>query len=307
MLDVCLLGTGGMMPLPNRYLTSLLMRYNGNSILIDCGEGTQVAIRKKGWSMNPIAVICITHFHGDHISGLPGLLLSMGNAERTEPVTIVGPRGLERVAQALRVIAPELPFPIEYIELDENFHTLELYGYTIEAFRVQHNVVCYGYNIKIHRAGRFLPELAAKNQVPQKCWSRLQKGETFEYEGRVYSPDMVLGPPRKGIKLTYCTDSRPVSRIAEYASDADLFICEGMYGGHENDAKAKAKKHMTFLEAAGLARDANVHELWLTHYSPSMIRPEEYLEETSSVFSPLWVGRDGKTMTLTFEPDDAKE
>lgn len=96
MLDVCLLGTGGMMPLPYRWLTSLMMRYNGSSILIDCGEGTQIAIKEKGWSFKPIDVICFTHFHGDHISGLPGLLLTMGNADRKEPLTLIGPRGLEK-------------------------------------------------------------------------------------------------------------------------------------------------------------------------------------------------------------------
>ena len=114
MLDVCLLGTGGMMPLPYRWLTSLLVRYNGSSLLIDCGEGTQIAIKEKGWSFKPIDVICFTHYHGDHISGLPGLLLTMGNADRTEPLTLIGPKGLERVVNSLRVIAPELPFQIKY-------------------------------------------------------------------------------------------------------------------------------------------------------------------------------------------------
>ncbi len=301
MLDICLLGTGGMMPLPNRHLTSLMARYNGSSILIDCGEGTQVAIRKKGWSVHAIDVICITHFHGDHISGLPGLLLSMGNADRTEPVTIIGPKGLERVVNALRVIAPELPFELRFIELEETTVSLTLCGCTIEAFRVSHNVVCYGYNILVHRAGRFLPERAAENQVPQKCWSRLQKGETVELEGRIYTPELVLGPPRKGIKLTYCTDSRPIPRIAEQAAGADLFICEGMYGGHENDAKAREKKHMTFLEAAELAKQAKAAKLWLTHYSPSINHPEEYLEETARTFPNLWAGKDGKTTTLIFD------
>ena len=116
MLEVCLLGTGGMMPLPNRWLTALMTRLNGSSLLIDCGEGTQVAIREKGWSFHDIDVICFTHYHGDHISGLPGLLLSMGNAERKEPVTLIGPKGLERVVGALRTIAPELPFEIKYME-----------------------------------------------------------------------------------------------------------------------------------------------------------------------------------------------
>ena len=153
MLDVCLLGCGGMMPLPRRWLTALMTRYNGSSLMIDCGEGTQVAIKEKGWSFKPIDVICFTHYHGDHISGLPGLLLTMGNADRTEPLTLVGPRGLERVVNALRVIAPELPFEIKFIEITKPEEVLELNGYRITAFRVNHNVTCYGYTLEILRQG----------------------------------------------------------------------------------------------------------------------------------------------------------
>ena len=120
MLDVCLLGTSGMLPLPGRWLTSLLLRYNGSSMLIDCGEGTQIAIKEKGWSFHPIDVICFTHYHADHISGLPGLLLTIGNSDRTEPVTLIGPKGLSRVVSALRVIAPELPYELRFIELSES-------------------------------------------------------------------------------------------------------------------------------------------------------------------------------------------
>ena len=134
MLDVCLLGTGGMMPLPRRWLTALMTRYNGHSLLIDCGEGTQVAIKEKGWSFKPVDVICFTHYHGDHISGLPGLLLTMGNAERTEPLTLIGPKGLERVVNALRVIAPELPFELKFIEINGPEQVFEINGYRITAF-----------------------------------------------------------------------------------------------------------------------------------------------------------------------------
>lgn len=210
MLDVCLLGTAGMMPLPNRWLTSLMTRYNGNDLLIDCGEGTQIAMKEKGWSPKPIGIICFTHYHADHISGLPGLLLTMGNAERTEPVVMIGPPGLERVVNAMRVIAPELPFPIEYRELREPEEKLEINGYHITAYRVNHNVTCYGYAIEIPRAGKFDVERAKELGLPVRLWNPLQKGKQVEWEGEIYTPDMVMGPARRGIKIAYCTDSRPI-------------------------------------------------------------------------------------------------
>lgn len=303
MLDVCLLGTGGMMPLPKRYLTSLMVRYNGSSILIDCGEGTQVSIREKGWSVNPIDTICFTHYHGDHISGLPGLLLSMGNAERVKPLTLIGPKGLEKVVNCLRVIAPELPFDIIYKEIDENEFSTDIDGLTLEAFKVNHSITCYGYSLILPRAGKFSVERAKDEGIPVKLWNPLQKGETVEFDGKIYTPDMVLGPPRKGIKLTYCTDTRPVSVIAEKAKGADLFICEGMYGENDKQKKAVENRHMTFYEAASLAKDAGVKEMWLTHYSPSLVRPEQYLNEVREVFSNTKCAKDRKSVTLIYEDD----
>ncbi|MCR5268827.1 MAG: ribonuclease Z [Lachnospiraceae bacterium] len=300
MLDVCLLGTGGMMPMPRRWLTSCMMRYNGGSILIDCGEGTQIAMKEKGWSPKPIDIICFTHYHADHISGLPGLLLSMGNAERTEPVTMIGPKGLARVVTALRTIAPELPFEIKFVELCENFETVDFDGFRLEAFRVQHNMVCYAYNMIIDRAGKFDADRAKELNIPLKFWNPLQKGETMEENGVIFTPDMVLGPPRKGIKLTYCTDTRPVDAIAEHAAGADLFICEGMYGEPGMEEKAKEHKHMTFYEAAKLAKAANVAELWLTHYSPSMPNPREYRDEVRKIFANTHTCKDGRSVDLVF-------
>ncbi len=300
MLDVCLLGCGGMMPLPRRWLTALMTRYNGSTLLIDCGEGTQVAIKEKGWSFKPIDVICFTHFHGDHISGLPGLLLTMGNADRTEPLTLVGPRGLERVVNALRVIAPELPFSLQFIELTKPEEVLELNGYRITAYRVNHNVICYGYSLEILRKGKFSVENAQMHGIPQRYWSLLQKGETIEVDGEIYTPDMVLGPDRKGIKVTYTTDTRPTESIQRNARESDLFICEGMYGGKEKEAKAREYKHMTFTEAASLAKAAKVKELWLTHYSPSLAWPDEFLPDARAIFSETYLGKDGKSAELNF-------
>ena len=303
MLDVCLLGSGGMMPLPYRFLTALMTRYNGSSLLIDCGEGTQVAVKEKGWSFKPIDVICFTHYHGDHISGLPGLLLTMGNADRKEPLTLIGPRGLERVVNALRVIPPELPFDIKFIEITQPEQVIELNGYRITAFKVNHNVVCYGYTLEILRQGKFSAERAKEQEIPLKFWNPLQKGQTIEAEGKIYTPDMVLGPERKGIKLTYTTDTRPTDSILKNAADSDLFICEGMYGEDDKADKAKGYKHMTFREAAVLARNANVQEMWLTHYSPSLVRPDDYMDKVREIFPNAFPGKDGKSVELNFEDE----
>lgn len=303
MLDVCLLGTGGMMPLPYRWLTSLMARYNGKSILIDCGEGTQVAMKEKGWSPKPIDIICFTHYHADHISGLPGMLLTMGNAERTEPLLLIGPKGLARVVNALRVIAPELPFAIEYQEITENEQSFSFDGFRIEAFRVNHNVLCYGYNIVVERAGRFQLEKAQEQGIPKMYWSKLQKGEIIETPEMTYTPDMVLGAPRKGIKLTYCTDTRPTESIVKNAAEADLFICEGMYGEPDKKEKAREHKHMTFLEAADMAKRAGVSEMWLTHFSPSLVRPDDFIDGVRKIFPNAQVGKDGKSVDLLFEED----
>ena len=273
MIDVCLLGSGGMMPLPYRWLTSLMVRYNGSSLLIDCGEGTQIAIKEKGWSFKPIDVICFTHYHGDHISGLPGLLLTMGNADRKEPLTLIGPKGLERVVNALRVIAPELPFPIIYKEINGPEEVFELNGYRLKAFKVNHNVICYGYTLEL------------------------------ELQGKTYLPEMVMGAQRKGIKLTYCTDTRPTQSIVDNAMHSDLFICEGMYGEKDKDAKAREYKHMTFYEAAKLAKNAQVKEMWLTHYSPSLTRPEEYMDDVRKIFPAAKAGKDKKSVELDFEEE----
>ena len=300
MLDICLLGTSGMMPLPKRFLTSCMLRYNGHSFLVDCGESTQTSIRLQGWSFKDIDVLMITHFHADHISGLPGLLLAMTNSDKTNPLTIIGPKGIGRIVSNLRVIAPEISFKIEFMELSDNT-SLNLYGLNISAFKVKHGMPCFGYTFQLDRLGKFNPDQAKELNIPLKYWNKLQHGETVDE----FTPDMVMSAPRKGLKVTYCTDTRPTESIVDYAKDSDLFICEGMYGDTDEDTKKKAKqkKHMLMTEAAGIAATANVKQLWLTHFSPSMINPKRYEKSLNKIFSNTLVGKDRMTVTLTFDEE----
>ena len=293
-----------MMPLPNRYLTSLYVRCNGNGILIDCGEGTQVAMRRRGLSPHNVNTILLTHFHADHISGLPGMLLTMGNGERTEKVRIIGPKGIDRIISAVRTIAPELPFETECAEIRGNEDTFAIDGMIVRAFRVQHNTICYGYEIRLPRKGLFHAENAKALGIPLQYWNRLQKGETIEEDGRVYTPDMVLGPPRKGLKVVYATDTRPVPSINEAAKDADLLILEGMYGEEEPQEKAIAHRHMRMREAAEIAAGSGARELWLTHFSPSVIRPADNEEAVRGIFERTVIPKDGRSVTLRFPEEE---
>ena len=300
MIDICLLGTGGTMPLPERALTSLYLRYNGHGLLIDCGEGTQVQIRKKKLSLHDIDVILFTHYHADHITGLPGLLLSMSKSDRTAPVTLAGPAGLRSVVRSLCVVAREMPFDIEYIEFGDSCSRLDLPGLKIDAFPVLHSVTCFGYSVSLERPGKFDPKRATELGIPKNLWNKLQNGSSEEYNGKVYYPSDVLGESRKGIKITYCTDTRPTDTMAEYAQKSDLFICEGMYAEPEMLPKAKEKLHCTFNEAAELAREADVSRLWLTHFSPSLRDPEQYLDYVKTVFNNTIIPEDLEFLTLGF-------
>ncbi len=301
MWRVTLLGTGGTMPLKNRWLSSCLLSYNGHSILVDCGEGTQIALKWAEQKAKPIDTICFTHFHADHISGLPGFLLTLGNEGRTDPLTIIGPVGAERYVKALCLIAPNLPFDICVHEVtsDDTVHQAE--SITIRPFRVRHGVPCLGYSFTLPRAGQFDCEKARLNGVPLRIWSHLQHHGAIDYESRHYTPDMVLGPPRKGLKVTFTTDTRPVENIVRFAADSDLFICEGMFGEEDKRDRALDTYHMLYTEAAQMAQRAKVRRLWLTHFSPSMPDPEEFLPLAAAIFPAAECGFDGKSIDLAYE------
>ena len=302
MLKVTLLGTGGMMPLKERALASAMASVNGRQVLIDCGEGTQVQIRALSLGFKAIDGVLITHFHGDHISGLPGLLLSMGNSGREEPLMIAGPSGLRHVVDCLRVIAPELPFDVVYRELDPAApEPFDCAGLKIIPFPVKHGVPCLGYSLTLPRPGRFLPERARANAVPIKLWSVLQRQPEAVLDGVIYSQDMVLTPPRRGIHVVYATDTRPVPAIARAAEDCDLLILEAMFGDPEKAARAVKSSHMLMEEAARLAREARARRLWFTHYSPAMPEPELWIDAARAIFPAAELGADGMSVDLPFE------
>ncbi len=294
MVNLTLLGCGGNVPLPNRFLSSLFMNFNGRKILVDCGEGTQVSMKMKGCGFKDIDLICITHTHGDHIIGLIGLLSTMGNSERKKPVTIIGPVGIKEAMDAIQVLIT-LPYKLNIIENPEGIFSLVdpiLSDLSIETIELEHSTECIGYNFYFARHPKFNVEKAQQNNVPRKYWNMLQKGMTIMDEDVNYTPDMVLGDDRKGIKISMITDTRPLDTIPEFIYDADLFICEAMYGDEMDISKAIKNKHMLFREAASLAIKGNAKQLLLTHFSPSIEDPNVFENNAKSVFENTIIGYD---------------
>jgi len=301
-MDVCLLGCGGMMPLPGRKLTALLCRVEGDLILVDCGEGTQVQIKQAGWGFKAIRAICFTHYHADHAAGLPGLLLTLANSGKTEPLSLYGPPGLKAVVRGLTVIAPALPYDLRLFELpDSDGAVFNIGAVEMRSAPGEHRIPCLSYSLEVKRAGRFNEARARSLGLPVAFWNRLQKGETLDFNGKKYSPEMVLGKPRKGIKISYCTDTRPTEAIASLCAGSDLLVCEGIYGEDERLEDAIEKKHMIFSEAAMIAARAGCTELWLTHYSPSLKDPAAYIDGARQVFKNTHAGYDLMKKTLRFD------
>lgn len=294
MVNLTLLGCGGNVPLPNRFLSSLFMNFNGRKILVDCGEGTQVSMKMKGCGFKDIDLICITHTHGDHIIGLIGLLSTMGNSERKKPVTIIGPVGIKEAMDAIQVLIT-LPYKLNIIENPEGIFSLVdpiLSDLSIETIELEHSTECIGYNFYFARHPKFNVEKAKQNNVPRKYWNMLQKGMTIMDDDINYTPDMVLGDDRKGIKISMVTDTRPLDTIPAFIKDADLFICEAMYGDEMDISKAIKNKHMLFREAASLAVRGNAKQLLLTHFSPSIEDPNVFENNAKSVFENTIIGYD---------------
>lgn len=299
MLEVTLVGTGGMMPLKDRHLASMILKFKTTTILVDCGEGTQISLQKIGSGFKSIDVICLTHFHADHVAGLPGLLCAISNSGREEHLTIIGPKDVLEVCSSLLVIAKNLNFNINYVELEDGEIYIE--EIKISSLKLEHRIPCVSYKFETKRSGKFNIEKALEFKIPKTLYSILQRGEDVTFEGVLYEASSVIGPIRDGFKIVYCTDTRPISEIIDFAKNSTVFVCEGIYGEDSKIEKAKEYKHMLFSEAAFLAKEANVKELWLTHYSPSMKYPEDFLEVATSIFENSYAGFDGKTKIFKYE------
>lgn len=303
MLDVALPGTGGTTPRADRHLTCAYLRVDGCGILVDCGEGTQIAVKKAGFSLSKIGLILLTHFHADHVAGLPGLLLTMGNEGRREKVRICGPAGVGEIVRSLCVIAQELPFPMECVPLSD-MSTLSYKGVDVTAFAVHHTCACLGYDFRMRRGGRFDRAKAEANGVPMRVWRTLQNRQSAEWDGVTYTPDMVLGEVRRGLHVVYATDTRPTEMLGLMATEADLAILEGMFAEDAKENRARETCHMTIPEACRIAREAQPVRLWLTHYSPSLPNPQEHAKQVSALYPAAVLAKDGETITLRFADEE---
>lgn len=301
MIDVMLLGTGAMVPLPGRWLSSALVRVGGSLLLLDCGEGTQIAMRERHWGFRRLDAILLSHLHADHVAGVPGLLHTIANADKTTPLTIYGPAGTIAVMRGLLTLAPYLPFDLTIQELAGGEAADGPGGVAIRVAEGEHRVPVLAYRLERERARRFDPARAEALGVPVDLWSRLQHGEAVRHDGREVHPDAVLGEERPGVALGFVTDTRPRDEIRDLMAGVDLLISEATYGSDDEAERARARGHMTFREAAMQARDAGAGHLWLTHFSAGMEQPERWRDNAAEVFPDVTVGYAGLAATLAFD------
>ena len=309
MIDVTLIGTAALVPIPERALTAALLSCAGRSILLDCGEGTQTAARKAGVSLMSTDVIALTHYHGDHIFGLPGLLQTMCCMGRTDPLTILGPEGIQEELAPIVKLAGWLSYPLSLQELPPEgvsmgvFHKNWPQEASLSCFATEHRVVSQGYVFSLGRPAQFMPQQAKALGVPVQLWKNLQHGETVSFDGRTVEPREVLGPPRKGLKVVFSGDTCVCEGLKQAARDADLLISEATYGENDQAQLAIDHGHMNFAQAAQVAAEAGAKQLWLAHFSQMIEDPEACADNARAFFPGAVIGQDGMKTTLKFSAD----
>lgn len=299
MIDLCLLGLGGMMPLPDRPLSACLLRIGGETILFDCGEGTQVNWRASGWPFRPTGTILLSHCHADHIAGLPGILFQISHSGRKDPVTIYGPTGTHAIVSQLVSIVGRLPYELHVNEIDGGEQFDLLAGVTLSTLATRHRMPCLAFRVDLSRAPRFDPERAKRLDVPMYDWKRLQAGETV---GEI-RPDQVTGPPRRGLRVALVTDTSAFDELIPFVADSDLLLCESMYAEDTAEERAEQRGHMTAGQAAHIAAAANVRHLWLTHLSPAVSDPRTVERVARRIYPTAQLGPVGETVTLRFDDE----
>jgi ribonuclease Z len=309
-LEAFVLGTSGMMPLPGRHLTSVLLRREGALFLFDCGEGTQVSLRRLNLRWKKISVIFVSHSHADHVTGLPGMLMLSSQVERDDPLVIVGPpRTREFVEANRRILDMYINYPIEIVDVDPRTPSVvyEQEGFRVRSHPLAHTKPCVAYTLEEDmRPGEFHPERALELGVPRgPLWSKLQAGEPVPSgSGGLVRPEQVMGAPRPGRKFSFVTDTVPAAGVAEFVAGSNLLICEGMFE-HELLESAREKKHLTARQAAEIARDGRVKSLGLIHYSPRYAKREldKLLAEAQEIFPASFLSRDGQSIPIPFEDE----
>ena len=304
MPDITLLGTGGMLPLKDRFLTSLYYEHNGRALLIDCGEGTQVAFGQHGLKLSRIEAIFFTHLHADHVTGLPGLLLSLGNTGRTELLPLYCGTSAVTIIKHLLMVTGGLPFDVQIIPVSEkkpqSFTFPEIDPLlTVRTLPVQHRVPCLGYQIELAKKPEFQPDKAKALNIPVQFYKTLHSGEdVYLPDGRFIRSSQVTGEPRSPLRVTYTTDTLPIPEIVDFANNSDLFICEGMWGEEDKKDSMNDKHHMLMQDACRLAVQADAKRLWLTHYSPAEKSPEQYADVLREIYPDVVISKDGERITL---------